>query len=89
MLSWLSVGQCAGGGGPAWIEAIAETMGQSRDTLEDMVEPFLLQRGFVTRTRQGRCATHRAYEHLVLLPPAEEPNDSALDVFFSCNVRAG
>lgn len=51
-------------GGPAGIEAIAATMGQTRDTLEDMVEPFLLQRGFVTRTRQGRCATYRAYQHL-------------------------
>jgi len=68
-------------GGPAGIEAIAATMGQSRDTLEDMVEPFLLQRGFVTRTRQGRCATHRAYEHLGLPPPAEEPNDSAPGLF--------
>lgn len=57
-------------GGPAGIEAVAATMGQSRDTLEDMVEPFLLQRGFVTRTRQGRCATHRAYEHLGLPVPA-------------------
>jgi Holliday junction DNA helicase RuvB len=58
-------------GGPAGIEALAATMGQSRDTLEDMVEPFLLQQGFVTRTRQGRCATHRAYEHLGLPIPSE------------------
>ena len=60
-------------GGPAGIEAIAATMGQSRDTLEDMVEPFLLQRGFVTRTRQGRRATVRAYQHLGLPAPAEDP----------------
>lgn len=59
-------------GGPAGIEALAATMGQSRDTLEDMVEPFLLQRAFVTRTRQGRCATNKAYEHLGLTPPAGE-----------------
>ncbi len=59
-------------GGPAGIEALAATMGQSRDTLEDMVEPFLLQRGFVTRTRQGRCATRLAYEHLGLEAPSEE-----------------
>ena len=65
-------------GGPAGIEAIAATMGQSRDTLEDMVEPFLLQRGFVTRTRQGRCATYRAYEHLGLPMPVEQrPSDEA------------
>ncbi|MBN2562867.1 MAG: Holliday junction branch migration DNA helicase RuvB [Phycisphaerae bacterium] len=60
-------------GGPAGIEAIAATIGQSRDTLEDMVEPFLLQRGFVTRTRQGRCATHRAYEHLGIPMPTDGP----------------
>jgi Holliday junction DNA helicase RuvB len=52
------------GGGPAGIEAIAATMGQERDTLEDMVEPYLLQIGFVIRTRQGRQATRDAYAHL-------------------------
>jgi len=56
-------------GGPAGIEAIAATMGQARDTLEDMVEPFLLQRRLITRTRQGRCATRAAYEHLGLTVP--------------------
>ncbi len=51
-------------GGPAGIEAIAATMGQERDTLEDLVEPYLLQIGFVIRTRQGRQATRQACEHL-------------------------
>lgn len=51
-------------GGPAGIEALAATMGQERDTLEDVVEPYLLQIGFVIRTRQGRQATRTAYEHL-------------------------
>ncbi len=53
-------------GGPAGIEALAATMGQERDTLEDMVEPYLLQIGFVIRTRQGRQATRPAHEHLGL-----------------------
>lgn len=53
-------------GGPAGIEAIAATMGQERDTLEDLVEPYLLQIGFLIRTRQGRQATRQAYEHLGL-----------------------
>ena len=57
-------------GGPAGIEALAATMGQERDTLEDVVEPFLLQTGFVIRTRQGRCATPAAYRHLGMTPPA-------------------
>ncbi|MFQ6131958.1 MAG: Holliday junction branch migration DNA helicase RuvB, partial [Armatimonadota bacterium] len=59
------------GGGPVGIEAIAATLNEEVDTLSDVVEPYLLKRGFVTRTRQGRCATHRTYGHLDLTPPAE------------------
>ncbi len=51
-------------GGPAGIEALAATLGEERDTLEDVVEPYLLQIGFVTRTRQGRVAADAAYHHL-------------------------
>ena len=50
----------------AGIEAIAATMGQERDTLEDVVEPYLLQIGFVIRTRQGRQVTREACRHLGL-----------------------
>jgi len=53
-------------GGPAGIEALAATLGQERDTLEDVVEPYLLQVGFIIRTRQGRCATKEACDHLEL-----------------------
>ncbi|MFQ5462232.1 MAG: Holliday junction branch migration DNA helicase RuvB [Phycisphaerae bacterium] len=60
-------------GGPAGIEALAATMGQERDTLEDMVEPYLLQIGFVVRTRKGRQATRKAYEHLGLPYPERDP----------------
>ncbi|NOX59515.1 MAG: Holliday junction branch migration DNA helicase RuvB [Planctomycetes bacterium] len=60
-------------GGPAGIEALAASMGQERDTLEDVVEPYLLQIGFVIRTRQGRQATREACEHLHLEPPATRP----------------
>ncbi|NLX14779.1 MAG: Holliday junction branch migration DNA helicase RuvB [Phycisphaerales bacterium] len=62
-------------GGPAGIEALAATIGQERDTLEDVVEPYLLQIGFVIRTRQGRCATKAAFDHLEMpytAAPAEE-----------------
>jgi Holliday junction DNA helicase RuvB len=62
-------------GGPAGIEALAASLGQERDTLEDVVEPFLLQIGFVVRTRQGRCATRSACDHLGL--PYKEPNSVA------------
>ena len=63
-------------GGPAGIEAIAATMGHERDTLEDVVEPYLLQLGFVVRTPRGRLARPAAYEHLGLKPrrsPDEAP----------------
>lgn len=53
-------------GGPAGIEAIAATLGQERDTLEDVVEPYLLQTGFLRRTRRGREVTRQACEHLGL-----------------------
>lgn len=56
-------------GGPAGIEALAATLGEEVDTLVDVVEPFLLQRGLVMRTRQGRRATAGAYEHLRLTVP--------------------
>jgi Holliday junction DNA helicase RuvB len=70
------------GGGPAGVEAVAATMGEERDTLEDVVEPYLLQNAFVIRTRQGRRATRKAYQHLGLKwkPPADPDGDGA-DLF--------
>ncbi len=53
-------------GGPAGIEAIAATLGEERDTLEDVVEPYLLQIGFVRRTKRGREITTEALQHLGL-----------------------
>lgn len=68
-------------GGPAGIEALAATMGQERDTLEDVVEPYLLQIGFVTRTRQGRCATPKAYSHIGLAAPPEPDRNIESSLF--------
>jgi Holliday junction DNA helicase RuvB len=61
-------------GGPAGIEAVGASMGEEVETLVDVIEPYLLQTGFVVRTRQGRRATKQAYEHLRLKwkPPKEE-----------------
>jgi len=53
-------------GGPAGIDAIAATLGEEKDTLEDVVEPFLLQTGFLRRTRRGREITAQGCEHLGL-----------------------
>lgn len=51
-------------GGPVGIEAVAATLGEETDTLVDVVEPFLLQIGLLARTRRGRLATVKAYDHL-------------------------
>jgi holliday junction DNA helicase RuvB len=53
-------------GGPAGIDAIAATLGEERDTLEDVVEPYLLQIGFLRRTKRGREVTNAACQHLGL-----------------------
>jgi Holliday junction DNA helicase RuvB len=65
-------------GGPAGIEALAATLGEEKDTLEDVVEPYLLQIGFVRRTNRGREITEAACKHLHLpyhkkLPRPIEP----------------
>lgn len=57
-------------GGPVGVEALGASLGEPRDTLESVVEPFLLQRGFLLRTSRGRVATMKAARHLGLeLPP--------------------
>ena len=56
-------------GGPAGLEAIAHTMNVSSDTLEDEVEPFLLRSELIVRTRRGRIATEKAYQHLGRVNP--------------------
>ena len=58
------------GGGPAGLEAIAASIGEDALTLEDVVEPYLLQVGFLARTRQGRRLTVAAFRHLGMEPPA-------------------
>jgi len=52
------------GGGPVGIETLAAALSEDRGTLEDIVEPFLIQRGFLDRTPRGRVATRRAFDHL-------------------------
>jgi Holliday junction DNA helicase RuvB len=57
-------------GGPVGVETLAAALGEDRGTLEDLVEPFLLQAGFLDRTPRGRLATARAYEHFDRPAPA-------------------
>ena len=57
-------------GGPVGIENLAAAIGEERDTLEDVVEPFLIQQGYLQRTPRGRLATAAAWRHLGIAPPA-------------------
>ncbi len=61
------------GGGPVGAETLAAAMAESRDAVEDVVEPYLLQQGYVLRTPRGRVAGAKAYEHLGLSPPRRTP----------------
>jgi Holliday junction DNA helicase RuvB len=56
-------------GGPVGLSTLAVAVGEEQDTVEDVYEPYLLQRGLIERTPRGRAATRRAYEHLGLEPP--------------------
>ncbi len=56
-------------GGPVGLSTLAVSVGEEQDTIEDVYEPYLLQRGLIERTPRGRAATRRAFEHLGLEPP--------------------
>src|SRR5918998_588069 len=63
---------CSGfSGGPVGLSTLAVAVQEEPDTIEDVYEPYLLQRGFLRRTPRGRCATAHAFRHLGLEPPAE------------------
>jgi Holliday junction DNA helicase RuvB len=56
-------------GGPVGLDNIAASIGEERDTIEDVIEPYLIQQGYLQRTPRGRIATLAAYRHLGVLPP--------------------
>ncbi len=56
-------------GGPVGVETLAAGLSEPRDTIEDVIEPFLIQLGLVARTARGRCLNDRAWQHLGLAPP--------------------
>lgn len=60
------------GGGPAGLDTLAAAIGEDAGTIEDVVEPYLLQNGLLNRTPRGRVATRAAYEHLGLSFPESE-----------------
>ena len=66
------------GGGPVGIETIAAALGEARDAIEEIVEPFLMQQGFVQRTPRGRVLASGAYGHLGLPAAAQSPLQTGL-----------
>ncbi len=68
-------------GGPVGLETLAAALGEDKGTLEDLVEPFLLQGGFLDRTPRGRVATRRAYDHLGIVPAEPPPGGTQRRLF--------
>ena len=63
-------------GGPVGLDSLAAAIGEERDTIEDVVEPYLIQQGYMMRTPRGRVATERAYHHFSIAPPMPIGNQS-------------
>ena len=77
------------GGGPVGLSTLAVAVGEERETVEEVAEPFLVRQGFLARTPRGRVATRAAWHHLGLAAPAtEEPTltTSALRRFTSATI---
>jgi Holliday junction DNA helicase RuvB len=68
-------------GGPVGVDSLAAAIGEERGTLEDVVEPYLIQEGFLQRTSRGRIATRAAYEHFNLSQPASRDRPDAPTLF--------
>jgi Holliday junction DNA helicase RuvB len=68
-------------GGPVGLSTLAIAVGEERDTIEDVYEPYLLQRGLIKRTPRGRVATPRAYEHIGADPEAADRASADASLF--------
>ncbi len=68
-------------GGPVGVDSLAAAIGEERGTIEDVLEPFLIQQGFIMRTTRGRLATRHAYQHFGLTPPAREESSQVQEMF--------
>ena len=62
-------------GGPVGVDSLAASIGEERDTIEDVLEPYLMQQGYITRTPRGRMATKLAYLHFGIDLPARFGQD--------------
>jgi len=61
------------GGGPVGVDTLAAALSEPRDAIEDIIEPFLIQKGFIQRTPRGRLLTVHGFQHLGLPPPTRDP----------------
>jgi Holliday junction DNA helicase RuvB len=68
-------------GGPVGLSTLAVSVGEERETVEEVAEPFLVRQGFLMRTPRGRVATPTAWRHLGLAPPVGAGSDAAPDLF--------
>jgi Holliday junction DNA helicase RuvB len=68
-------------GGPVGVDSLAAAIGEERDTIEDVIEPFLIQQGFLMRTARGRVATRNAFLHFGLAAPQPDNRASSLELF--------
>ena len=66
-------------GGPVGVDSLAAAIGEERGTIEDVLEPFLIQQGYLMRTARGRMASKAAYQHFGLKPPARDPSADMFD----------
>jgi Holliday junction DNA helicase RuvB len=66
------------GGGPVGVDTMAAALSEPRDAIEDIIEPFLIQKGFIQRTPRGRLLTSHAFKHLGVAEPARDPSQFGL-----------
>jgi Holliday junction DNA helicase RuvB len=66
------------GGGPVGVETLAAALSEPRDAIEDIIEPFLIQKGFIQRTPRGRLLTGHAFKHLGLQEPSRDTSQFGL-----------
>jgi Holliday junction DNA helicase RuvB len=66
-------------GGPVGVESLAAALSEERGTIEDVLEPFLIQQGFLARTARGRMATAKAWRHFGLAPPRRAATEDLFD----------
>ena len=69
------------GGGPVGVDSLAASISEERGTIEDVIEPFLIQQGFMLRTPRGRMATKHAYLHFGLKAPEKLTITQSMNLF--------